>query len=154
MMLWLWSEAHLAHRHARNSCHSQNCYSTAACRFKMLLWLEPGAHLRKSIWYISAFLLKCNVRRFTYKSTHAKTKVRWAHLAHRHARNSSHGQNCDSTAACRLKMLLWLEPGAHLQKSICYIFVFLVKHSVRRFTYKSTIAFCHRKIAFRSTGAE
>ena len=32
---------------------------------KMLLWLEPGAHLQKSIWYISAFLVKSNVRQFT-----------------------------------------------------------------------------------------
>ena len=65
MMLWLWSGAHLAHRHTRNSSHSRNCDSTAACRLKMPLWLEPGANFPKSNWYIFAFLENCNVRRFT-----------------------------------------------------------------------------------------
>ena len=51
----LESGAHVAHRHARNSSHNQTCFSTAACRFKMLLWLEPGAHLQKSIWYYFCF---------------------------------------------------------------------------------------------------
>ena len=45
---------------ARNSSHSHIRHSTAACFFKMLLWLESGAH-----------------------------------LAHRHARNSSHSDICD-----------------------------------------------------------
>ena len=31
------SGSHLPHRHARNSSHSDMCYSTATCHFKMLL---------------------------------------------------------------------------------------------------------------------
>ena len=67
--------------HAQNSSHSQNCYSIAACRLKMLLWFEPGGHLRKPSWYIFAFLVKCSVRRFTYKSTIANldNRLRFGH---------------------------------------------------------------------------
>ena len=66
-----------------------------------------------------------------------------AHLAHRHARNSSHSKTCLSTAACRIKMLLWLEPGAHLQTSIWYISGFLVKCNARRFTYNCGTTVCY-----------
>ena len=32
-------------QYARNSSHSDICYSIAACHFKMMLWLWSGAHL-------------------------------------------------------------------------------------------------------------
>ena len=45
---------------------------------------------------------------------------------------SSHSQNCDSTAACSLKMLLWLEPGGHVRMPICPNFAFLDKRNAKQ----------------------
>ena len=58
MQSWLESGAHLAHRHARNTSHRTIDDSTATSRLKILLLLEPGAYLQKSIWNYACFSRK------------------------------------------------------------------------------------------------